>query len=229
MIEGSRRIIHFGINFMFAPAIPIDTDQQLKFQGLLDKEQIVFEQINRTDKALKFSSSKGGRIDVQVGTPGPQVSQLLLLSQNPTLPRDSFIEHAEIICRIFREVWNEPQQIIQRDSCVRSLYQVTDNHAFQYLWEKRLKQPADGLDVLKRPVLGGGLRLVIPPSEDKKTQIELKIESFLRDSKMLFVEVQYAWLQPMPINEGFNPKRLIEEIDQFNNNEVTQFIRGGVK
>ncbi len=135
MIEGSRRIVHLGINFMFAPVtIPIDTEQQIRFQDLLSKQQIVFDQINKSDKFLKFSSTKGGRLDVQIGSAGPQVSQLLILSQNPTLPEQSFIEHADIICDIFRQVWSEPQQIIHRDSCLRSLYQVNDQHAFQFLW-----------------------------------------------------------------------------------------------
>ncbi len=226
MIEGSRRIIHLGINFLFAPAIPIDVGRQIKFQDLLSKKQIVFEQFNKTDKFIKFSTMTGGQLDVQVGLAGPEVSQLLILSPGQTLPKDSFIEHADIICQTFREVWGEPQQIVHRDSCLRSLYQVNDQHAFQFLWENRLKQQGFALNVLKRPVLGGGLRLVMPPTNEQKTQIELKVESFLSDSKMLFVEVQFAWRQPVPFEDGLAPKILIDEIDAFNNNEVTQFVKG---
>ena len=229
MIEGSRRIIHLGLNFMFAPVtIPIDTEQQIKFQGVLSKNQIAFDQINRTDKLLTFVSTKGGSLDVRVGLAGPQVSQLLILSSGQTLPKESFIESADAVCEAFTEVWQEPKQVIHCDSCLRTLYQVMDKHAFQFLWEQRLKQKEESLNVLNRAVLGGGLRLVIPPTEDKKTQIEIKIESFLSDSRMLFVEVQFAWKQPFPISDGLNPKALIDEIDNFSINEVGQFIKRGV-
>lgn len=227
MIEGSRRIIHLGLNFMFAPVtIPIDTEQQIKFQELLSKKQIGFDQFSRTDKLLTFVSTKGGSLEVRVGLAGPQVSQLLILSSGQTLPKESFIQSADAVCEVFAEVWKEPKQVIHCDSCLRSLYQVINHHAFQFLWEQRLKQKGESLNVLKRAVLGGGLRLVIPPTEEKKTQIELKIESYLSDSRMLFVEVQFAWKQPVPLEEGLNPRSLIDEIEAFNNDEVTKFIMG---
>ena len=212
---------------MFAPVtIPIDTEKQIGFQGLLSKKQIIFDQFKRTDQLLTFVSTKGGSLDVRVGLPGPQVSQLLILSSGQTLPTESFIQSADAVCGVFTEVWKEPKQVIHCDSCLRSLYQVRDQHAFKFLWEQRLKQQGKALNVFNRSVLGGGLRFVIPPTEDKKTQIELKIESFLSDSSMLFVEVQFAWKQPFPIADGLNPRSLIDEIDAFNKNEVHRFIQG---
>ncbi len=227
MLEGSRQIIHYGVNFLMAPAIHLNTERQLKFQEVLSKNKLEFDQTNKVDeKSYVFASTKTDPLEVRVGFAGPEVSQLLILSSAPSRSKDIFEEQAELICKSFCEIWKEPQQVLQRDICIRSLYQTKNAHAFQFLWEERLKQNQTSISPLGRPVLGGGLRIVMPPHEHSATQIELKIESFLRDSRMLFVEIQYVWKNLLPLADGLAPRQLIEEAEIFNKEKLMPFIQG---
>jgi hypothetical protein len=51
-------------------------------------------------------------------------------------------------------------------------------------------------------VLGGGLRLVMPPVKEgaEPVQIEIKIESFFRESQKLFIETFFVWPQPSALS-----------------------------
>ncbi|MCL4554712.1 MAG: hypothetical protein M1565_06230 [Actinobacteria bacterium] len=95
----------------------------------------------------------------------------------------------------FEESWGSPQQIVSKDVTLRYLYSISGSHAFQYLWEERLGQSDSDLAGLGGAVLGGGLRFVMPRTPGRRCQIELKIESFLRDSEKLFIETVFTWTE----------------------------------
>lgn len=222
-----KRNLHFGINFLLAPTIPMDTDHALEFQRYLSNNQIDFDRTDKTEKHLRFIAVKPDPLEVTVGAPGPQIAQLLIVAPNPTQPSESFVQQAETICQAFSNIWRVPQrQIISRDACIRHLYQSESTHAFQFVWEKRLRQNPEDLGILGRPVLGGGLRLVLPPNEQPPTQIEIKVESYLRDSRFLFVEMQYAWPFPIGLDEGLRPRELLQEIERYCAANVIPFIVG---
>lgn len=219
--------LHFGINFLLAPAIPIDTSHALELQKYLSNNQIDFERTGKTDKSLKFVSVKPEPLEVTISEPGPQVAQLLVVAPNPTQPLESFIQQAETVCQGFSQVWEiDQQQIVGRDACVRHLYQPNSVHAFQFLWEHRLHQRPEGLRALGRAVLGGGLRFVMPPNDQFRTQVELKVESYLRDSRLLFVEMQFAWPYAVSLEEGLKPRELMGEIEEYCSSNVVPFITG---
>lgn len=231
MLPDTERTIHVGINFLVAPvAMPIDTQHELDFRRLLADSQLEFERTERLGQFMKFISQRTEQLEVQVGQAGPQVGQLLILSPQPTQPYEVFLQQAEAICHAFQNTWRNPLQpqwqIINRDACVRYLYQAADNHAFRYLWETRLRQEANDMRLLDRPVLGGGLRLVMPPSEGHRTQIEVKIESFLRDSRSLFVELQFAWPYP---DQEFTPRQMLEEVRDYSRDHLVPFILGSAR
>jgi hypothetical protein len=56
--------------------------------------------------------------------------------------------------------------------------------------------------------------------------IEVRIESFLRETNKLFVETVFTWPQPQIITaeQGFAPRRLMEEVERFAANELWDFI-----
>ena len=89
--------------------------------------------------------------------------------------------------------------------------------------------PADFQILGNRPVAGGGLRLLMPPHADnggEPVSIEVRIESFLRETNKLFVETVFTWPQPKNIRteEGFTPQNLMEQIELFAANELWDFI-----
>jgi len=74
--------------------------------------------------------------------------------------------------------------------------------------------------------LGGGLRLVLPPLQDEAdpVQIELKIESFLRDSSKLYLEVHSAWPRQSIPGGNIAPIDLLNYTDTFINDHVVPFL-----
>ena len=76
-------------------------------------------------------------------------------------------------------------------------------------------------------VQGGGLRLVIPPLRQEgepPVQTEVRIESFLKDPKKLFIQVTMAWPQPMPPTTGFDPGELVRRVYDFASSDVVEFL-----
>lgn len=230
MLPDTRRSLHNGINFLVVPAPLIDQPRILRFQQELSIQQIEFQRVERKGNNFLLASSDPQRLEVKIGMAAPQVGQLLIVLPHPNVGLEDFIETAEIICGVFRNVWPEPAGIISRDTTIRHLYQSDGNHGFKYLWETRLGQSNRSLANLGRPVLGGGLRLFMPPREAQahepqiEPQIEVKIESYLRDSQLLFVETQFSWPQPIPINDGLIPRALLEAVNQYATTEVINFI-----
>lgn len=157
MLPDTGRVLHIGVNFLLAPAaLPIDTQHELDFRKLLADNQLEFERTEKVGQAVKLFASKIEPLEVQVGQAGPQVGQLLIVTPQPTQPFETFFQQTEAVCHAFQTVWRiSEQQIISRDACIRYLYQSVDNHAFRFLWERRLRQDANDMKILGRPVLGG--------------------------------------------------------------------------
>lgn len=105
---------------------------------------------------------------------------------------------------------------------------MTEDHAFRFLWEKRLRGSEKELDAFHRPVLGGGVRLVIPPTNPTADEpgAEIRIESFFPDPSKLFVEVLMRW-SVMKVGDSLDPEPILRQADQFLAGEVVDFIRGG--
>ncbi|MGH7564889.1 MAG: hypothetical protein ACREK5_10785 [Gemmatimonadota bacterium] len=205
------------------------------------EEQIEFSQIAKVDPQIRLLRAGDVRLQVQVGgveTAGgaPQVGQLLIMAS--TDPQSSsveagirsghFKEEAEAICDVFETAWPEKRQVVSKDSALRILYDAGPHHAFEYIWEHRLHQSKDALQVFGRPVLGGGLRFVIPPqpTDEDPVSIEIKVESFLRNPKKIFVETQMQWPKPQA-PARLNPSSLLQEVETFAFERVVPFLTSG--
>jgi hypothetical protein len=125
----------------------------------------------------------------------------------------------------------ENRQIVAIDAAFRDLYETSAEHALMELWETRLGQSADALAVLGHPVAGGGLRLVMPPhpGQPEPLEIEVRIESFLQDTKKIWVETQFRWPRPMPPGVSLDPTRRLKEVNDYIDNELLSFIIGGTE
>jgi hypothetical protein len=201
----------------------------LQFQQVLAETSsaLVFDQTQRTPTGLMLMR-QAPPLHVTVGLVGPGIGQLLIAAPQPNRPLVSFIEDAEMVVHAYRRVWPGPIQIVRRDCTLRYLYAVREGHAMQFLWERRLQQTEDALSALGRPVLGGGLRLVMPPRPNVPDDagVEAKIESFLSDSRQLFLETQFVWEFLAPPGIEPDPRPIIEAVDAFNDGPLTQFVAG---
>ncbi|MDI9548256.1 MAG: hypothetical protein QM346_11730 [Chloroflexota bacterium] len=229
MIASSQQSIYKGINFQLAPFSGVDTRARLRFQAALLDRGIELEQAVTQEDEHHFLiiREKPFRIEITLAWPNAPLAHLAILGPHGAHDGEGFEREAEAIIQAFNDVWHDPRrQIVSCDATVRDLFESSCEHAFQELWERRLKQPPQSLDVFGRPVLGGGLRFVMPSLQDgtESCQIEVKIESFLRDTKKIFVETQFVWLQahvgPM------NPSERLKAVDDYVEQRVIPFILG---
>ncbi len=236
MRPDTKQAIHYGVDFIFAPPPNLNTGVALAFQQRLAEPEIgvTFDQMQvqkaPTGQPMGYVFVRQSpALQVTIAQPGPPVGQLLIVASNPSKLEQDFITDAEAVVRAFRETWPGPLQVLRRDCTIRNLYAVNAPHAFQYLWAQRLHQSEDAIQEFGRPILGGGLRFVMPPRPDVPNDptLEVKIESLLRDPRQLFVETQAVWEAPLPADEEPNPRQLLETVVEYADGPVVKFITRG--
>ncbi|MFL5580930.1 MAG: hypothetical protein ACJ8AO_11190 [Gemmatimonadaceae bacterium] len=220
----TKRHFHFGVNFIVSPSPDPAQLNVLQFQQHLASPArgIVFDQTQRQGEAVVLGRTSPA-LEVRIGSIGPQVGQLLVTSSRPEGRIEDFIADAEELVAAYQQVWPQVNQVLRRDCTIRHLYASGEEHAFKYLWEKRLHQPESALNTFGRPIAGGGIRLVFPALTAEQPLIELKIESLLVDASELFVEAGMVWNQPVS-GDHMNAPELLMTVEEFLNSQVAKFI-----
>lgn len=225
----SRYVIHVGINLLTIPAPVITHQSSLAFQQAIIANGLEYTRVeNLTDKIV-LTREKPSVLQVVVGSLEPQIGQVLVVAPHPKGSLELFIQEAEAVLKAFDAVWPaRNRQIIKSDATLRELHETTSEHAFQELWEKRLGQKPQSLSVFGRPIRGGGLRFVMDPlpHEEEPVQIEVKIESFLRDTSKIFVETQFIWIRPTAPGAGMNVRDRLSQINSYVQEQVGAFLLG---
>ncbi len=226
----SKTSIHFGVNFLIAGAWGHEKGALLNFQRALLDGGLEFSQTNARSNGFTLVRTEPSALQVVLEATAPQVQTLQIIAGNPQCDLDMFGRDCEAVTAAYQKTWPMPQyQILSTSGCIRHLYS-TKTHAFQYLWEQRLGQnPRDFAVLGSRPVAGGGLRLVLPPHAKDNAEpagIEIRIESFMRETQKLFVETVFNWPRPRVIVEqqGFQAPARLNEIESFAANDVWSFI-----
>ncbi len=233
MITHSRQTIHMGINFVVFPSPRINMQSNLRFQQFLSENGIECPTVKFKEKERKISIARESPtpLNIQVGitTSSPSFGQLLIFAPQSGSSLEMFSKEAEMIVEAFNSTWpTTKRQIITCDVTFRDLYETSSEHAFLELWETHLDQSAEALKVLGRPVLGGGLRFVMPPQpdDDEPVMTELKIESFLKNTKKIFIETQFKWPQPTAAEVPLDPHSRLKQVDDYIENKVVAFMGG---
>ncbi|MFI5073162.1 MAG: hypothetical protein ACHP8A_20005 [Terriglobales bacterium] len=228
----SKQFYHFGLTFLLAPSEPASPSALLRFQQRLSEADrgIIFDVVQRGGEmqAATFVR-RSPPLQVGIGSPGPggpPLMQLAMTAPDPHRRLEDFMLEAEDILAVFREVWPTVQQSVTRSCSIHSLYPVLESHAFRFLWEDRLQQSNDSLRALERPVLGGGLRLVLPPPPDQPAApaAEVRIESFFRDVSKVFVETTFTWNSPTGIDDSTLPSAMLKEVSEYEDGPVINFL-----
>lgn len=224
----SQQSIYLNVSYVIAKEWPSDTIKRLDFQRLLAQNQLDLPQTTVGLRDFTFVRTEQSPLWVKVASLGPRVSSISITSEYPVHSLELFCKEADAICDAYRETYLKEQcQILQCGVKIQHLYSC-QNHAFKYLWEGRLGQAPQDFHHLGRPVLGGGLRLFMPPTskDTEPVQIEVKIESFLRESQKMFIETVFVWPQPrlLPKNQKFDPTIRLTEVEKYATSEVWEFI-----
>lgn len=226
----SKTTVHLSIQYLLAGAWAPERARTVEFEKALLENGLDFGQTQSRDNSFTLIRTQPSHLQVKLESPGPQVVSLLVLATNPQYEREMFGRDAEAVTQAFLKTWPaENYQILTVNSKIHHLYSA-QTHAFQYLWEERLGQSPEDFRLLGgRPVAGGGLRLVMPPHAvqgGEPISIDVRVESFLREPKKVFIETAYTWPKPRVINteSGFEPQRYIEETERFAAEEVWSFL-----
>jgi hypothetical protein len=228
----SRQIIHLGINFITIPAPSITHQSYLAFQQEVISSGLDFLRAENPQNQIILTREAPSPIRIAVSMLESQVGQVLIVAPNPKEALELFIQEVEAALGAFETVWPaQNRQIIKSDGTIRELHETTGKHAFQELWEKRLGQPSQPLKTFGRPIRGGGLRFVMDPlqDEDDPVQIEVKIESFLRDTTKIFVETQFIWPRPTAPGSSFDARERLFRMNSYIEHQVQAFLRGDIK
>ena len=226
MIKNTRTSIYAGVNFIVAPLPALTIEKRLEFQRQLDELGILATDINFENQRLSVIRGGPMPLEVSIGAVAPQIGQILIIApQVQKRSLEGFGREARDVANIFVDLWPQ-RQIISCDATIRDLYDSSGEHAFKEIWELRLKQPPNSLVPLGRSVLGGGLRFVMPPTSDdpKDPLIELKVESFLQDTKKLFLEAQVTWGKPQLPGTALDPENRLLFVDNFLQTEAIKFV-----
>ena len=225
----SRQSIYFGVSYVIASEWSAETMKRLDFQKALAQRQLDFPQTSVGVRDFTLVRTEQSALQVKVASLGPRVSSISINADRPVHSLDLFGKEADAVCDAYRQIWLKQQcQILQSNARIRHLYSC-QGHAFKYLWEQRLGQkPQDFHYLGKRPVLGGGLRLFIPPlkEDEEPVQIEIKIESFLRESRKMFIETIFVWPKPGLLSESveFAAEHRLKSVERYATSEVCDFV-----
>ena len=229
----SRRIIHMGINFLTVPPPVIETQGYLDFQAELITGGLEFARVARETNKIVVTRQAPRSLQVTIATGGPsagaapQMGHVLIVAMGPNRALSVFIQEANAAVAAFNAVWPAAnRQVMSCDITLRDLYQASQKHAFKELWEDHLRQPTEALAAFGRPVVGGGLRFVMSPLSDEAepAEIEVKIESYLRDTNKIFIETQFRWHQPTA--KPLNPEERLIQANEYVEERVLSYLMG---
>lgn len=227
MLEHTRQSIHFGVGGVFTPQPVCDPPHALEFQRELAAHGLSFSTTNVQSAAIVLSRATPP-LEVRVQQPGPMVGSFAVVAQNPQRVLEEFIDETRIVQAAIGKAWPGAIQLVQREVTMQFVYDVAAGDAFKFLWEERLGRQQSELGKFGRPVLGGGLRFVMPPTEPAFGDVDntlVQIESLFADRRKLWVNIQRQWIAPRPMDE-LHAELLLQEVDQFEKTEVVGFING---
>lgn len=231
MKKFSRQLLHVGINFVLFPGPQVSNQTSLTFQQAIREAGLDISTVNFQANGIAAIRAEPSHLEISVAVnPQPPVGQLRIVSAFPKTGLPMFIKEAEAAVSAYQSAWSAPAwQIMGCDATIRDLYETEGEHAFKDLWEGRLRQPRESLQIFDKLIRGGGLRLVLDPKmeEEDPIQVEIKIESFLNDVKKIFVETVFRWLKPGNPSADISTRDRLEGMNKFIEDRVLAFIQGG--
>ena len=229
MKKETRKTIYAGVNYIVSPPPTMGLESRLEFQRQLSEVNIELTEIKFDNQRLLGVRSNQMPVQVTVGLLAPTIGQLLIVA--PELGGRTIEHFGGEACDIFKSfanIWPR-RQFLSCDVTIRDLYDADNEHAFQEIWEGLLHQPGDRMNAFGRPILGGGLRFVMPQidNDTSKPVIEVKVESFLQDTQKVYLDVSCTWPSPQPPDFPLDPDSRINYVDNFIQNQVIKFVLGG--
>ena len=226
----TRTSVYFGITYVLAIGWMPEKSKAVDFQKALLDNGLDFSQTNILGNNFTLLRNQPSRLQIKLESPTRQVSSIHIIAQNPSSDMEMFIQETNAVTRSYQQIWaSEQYQILRSVAKIQHLYSSRE-HAFKYLWEGRLGQSPRDFECLgKRPVAGGGLRLIMPPyssGNEEPHSTEIRIESFLHEPRKILIETVFVWPKPRILQKGekFNSGAILESLEKYATNEVWTFL-----
>lgn len=229
MKPNSRTLLSIGTNLFLAPKVVLDWAGFLQLQSNFATAGIEINEASRPNHSeIQLRRNVPSPLQIAISATPEQGNHVLVEGRQPALITFSYKSDLEAARKAYLQTSSQQQGVIGCDMTFRCLYETAGDHAFKELWETTLGQSEQNLNAFGRPILGGGLRFVMPSTENSPTDpaIEIKIESFLRDTRKLFVEAQFVWQMIGQSLAEFDLTERVDQVDSYIANEVVRFIQG---
>ena len=94
--------------------------------------------------------------------------------------------------------------------------------SIDYVSEKFLRFGREEMSIFDRSASGVGLRLVFPPTRENASEFQIRIEPYFRDLRMLFLENNARFFQPVQTREQVEEK--LQAAYDFLRDRVSTFL-----
>ena len=187
-MQSEDRVIHFSLELVHPPS-PLKKEalQKLYFE-LSQTRHGSYDNTDFTNMLTpKFSSRRGQRTQsVAVFLP----DRLLLIEEWADIPLSDFIDKVQDIAPLALEA-REAKECLAHSATVRSTFALSHfEDARTFLIDHACKQDQLISPHFQRPIAVGGLRFVLPETNDHPGNFNVTIESFRHSRSEVFVEVK---------------------------------------
>lgn len=182
----TARDFGYQTELMFPPVRFTETALK-EFAFNLDRKGVSYNQSRFAESALEL---------VQTSTNSAETSRYVLKSDRLVVSHENverigfeiFCEKVEIIGKMVIEAFRMPFFLAQ----THVLRKIVNPHgtpdARLYLLDRVCQFGDEKRKAFNRPVHGFGLRFVFPATQEDPTEFDVKVESFLRDGRLLYLE-----------------------------------------
>ncbi len=180
----------------------------LPFQISTDQLREVYLEVSGPCGYENFiRQGKGARLETVAKEEGG-TSRVTIGGDRLVFQEEGAAASSDVLTRRIEEVVRSLQKrvkipvFVARTRTHRTLIQVPGGgEAAQWLSQRAFALDGDSLEALGRPVRFSGLRLQMPPQVQGEALHLIRIEAWLKDSRVLYVEDAATWRNPMPVDQ----------------------------
>lgn len=181
-----------------------------------------YENFIRTVDGVRIE--KGQIEESEVSTVTFKPDRILLVEDNTTMSVDQFVYKQEAVVKAAMETLGIPVVLIQQ-STVRA---ITSPHCFksaaEFMGKTLFRVKPEDLQPLGRPTSIFGLRLFFPATPQIPHQFNVRIESYMKDHRSVYIENVGIFKMPIPYqNLGQIGKNTLATAE-FVSNNLCQFL-----
>lgn len=220
-MQGALRTLGRSTVFVHPPLQ--HSQEQLRALYVKISSTCEYENFIRQPDGARLEKVDGERGSVTRVTFGRD--RITFYEEDPSGSLEWFSRRVEGVLIATREVIPALQVFIARVGTQRSALPLQEgNDSSSWLSEKALNIGEEELSVFARPAQAIGLRLQLPAA-NKKEQHQLRIESYLKDRRMLYLEDISTWGGIVPISNVAPLLDEMREADRFHREDLLEFLR----